>query len=211
MTSKTFYLITPDKKFDADSELVKNLQRVLSAAGEYTLVAEPSNPVALLHVAIGLMTGTSEDVPGTEIDNAAKPEGEEKPAEGEEKPTTDAPAGEEAPPAAGGGDDDFTFESLGIVSLDGELVEAFLNPEATETVLETHDVALSGQRLDYMLNESKFAVYVKTVDGITSQIVEHRITVNSESALAVFRVTESKSEASKPRLIIGSDYKRLFA
>lgn len=211
MSTKKFYLITPEKKFDADSELVKNLQRVLSAAGDYDLVAEPSNPVTLLHVAIGLLSGNEVDLPDSTVvvddeaegDKGTKEEPKDEPKEPKEEP---APA-EEPPKEEVTSAGDFSFESLGKVSLDGELIEAFFDPDAKDSILEIESVNVQGNRLDYRINESKFATYVPVSDGMATQIVEHRITVNNQSALATFQIRG----ASSPRLVIGSDYKRLFA
>lgn len=192
-----------------DDATVKNAIKALEAGGEFEVQVEEPDATSVLHIAIGLLSPTRYGFTGGDASKNGDERKDDKAEEGEELEQEEKGEGADvAPPGS-----DFSFESLGFVTIDGEKVEAFLNPTAKVSVLEATQLNSASNRVDYHLNESKFAFYVQPDgSGLTSPVAEHRIAVNNQSAsatLAVLSLAESKTD--KPRLIVGSDYKRLFA
>lgn len=146
-------IIAPE---EADDD-VKDAVKLLKAAGHDVDTDEPT-PKALLHIVLGLMGPNAYGFgPGygyTVAGGGGTPPAEEDPAT-EEDPAAEEPATEEDP--AAGGDDDFNFESLGMVKVDGELIEAFTF--ASDTSILHVEGLEKGAKTSYTLNESRYTFF----------------------------------------------------
>lgn len=204
--SKKIILITDEPQ----SEAIKNAVKMLATTGDYKVEIETPETANMLHIALGLLSPTRCGFIDHQENDSEKDDADEQ--EDVEIATVEVIPDEEVEVDVDVEDPtDFTFESAGFVSIDGEMVEAFLAPDAETTVLEAANIKANNKRVDYTLNESKFACY-RQVEASAEQSVtaEHRVAVNNEWTLVTVELKESEANA-KPRLIVGADYKRLFA
>ena len=185
---------------EADDD-VKDAVKLLKAAGHDVDTEEPT-PKSLLHIVLGLMGPNGYGFgPGYAYlpgggSNTPPPKDEPAP---EEDPAEE-PAPEEDP-AAGGGDDDFNFESLGTVTVDGELIEAVtFDSETSVLCVESLE---AGAKTTYSLNESVFSFFpadaTKPTLRVEVLVDKHRTSIE----LAI-------KESTKAVLLVGKDLREMF-
>lgn len=187
---------------EADDD-VKDAVKLLKAAGHDVDTEEPT-PKALIHIVLGLMGPNGYGFgPGYAYlpsggTGAPPPKDEPKP---EDDPAAEEPAPEEDPASDAGGDD-FNFESLGTVTVDGELIEAVtFDSETSVLCVESLE---AGAKTTYSLNESVFSFFpadaAKPALRVEVLVDKHRTSIEVP-------VMEAESKAT---LKVGKDLISMF-
>ena len=170
----------------ADEEAIKT---ALEGAGLECKVVEPTAK-NLLHIAIGMV----DDAPAEEP--AEEPAPEETPPE--ETPPEDVPA-EDVPPEE---EVQEGLKSLGLVSVDGEQIQAFESKAETSALLVVGLIA--GAKTTYSLNESTFSFWPANVaqpmQRITVEFNKHRTSLE----------VPIHGAQSTPCLMVGADLRDMF-
>lgn len=191
---------------EADDD-IKDAVKMLKAAGHDVDTEEPT-PKSLLHIVLGLM-GPNAYGFGAGYAYARDTAAEEPPAE--DKPKEDDPEEEAADEAATEegfddgadlGGDDFNFESLGTVTVDGELIEAVTHD--SETSVLCVERLVSGAKTTYALNESSFSFWPASVTK-----PEQRVEVLVDKHRTSVQLPIEESEG-KPTLKVGRDLLSMF-
>ncbi len=163
----------------------------LEAAGVEFKVVEPTAE-NLLHMVIGIV-GDDE-----KPEKEEKPK-EEKPAPTEETPPEDAnkPAPAEEEPVAE------VLKSLGTVSIDGEVIEAFEGKDATSVLFAT--TVAGGAKTTYTLVEGTYSFYPAN-PATPSQ----RLIVEHEKHRTSLELEIRQSATNKSFLLVGADLADMF-
>lgn len=188
--AKIIIIASPD-----DKDSVERAKVLLEADGHDVVIEDPT-PKALTDIMLGLMSKGGFGFGarwGYTQDKEVKPEKEEKP-EDKEKPA-DKPE-----PEAVDVDVDIG-ESLGMVEVDGELMEAFrVNSEHTSVQLPYE---IKAGKVSYQLNESQFAFWsISPTDLTTAMTITHD-GISSSATLKVVRGDVAK-------LLVGRDLSGLY-
>lgn len=188
--AKIIIIASPD-----DKDSVERAKVLLEADGHDVVIEDPT-PKALTDIMLGLMSKGGFGFGarwGYTQDKEDKPEKEEKP-EDKEKPA-DKPE-----PEAVDVDVDIG-ESLGMVEVDGELMEAFrVNSEHTSVQLPYE---IKAGKVSYQLNESQFAFWsISPTDLTTAMTITHD-GISSSATLKVVRGDVAK-------LLVGRDLSGLY-
>lgn len=160
-----------------------------AASIEYQIV-DPK-PSSLLHIVIGMVGDDEED---------------KEPKE----PKEDKPPKDEAPPADEPPDDSDIAsdasavpESLGMIRINGEMVEAF-KANARDSFLNVPSLVM-GAKTSYTINESSFSFWpADTTNPAQRVLVEHNGLATSTE------VQVRKSSTGKASLVVGADIADLF-
>lgn len=175
---------------DDDADAVK--AALDGASLDYDIV-EPT-PSNLLHIVIGMVDG----------DEEPKKEKKEK-KETKDEPPEDTPPEDEVPPPEEAPPEEPKQESLGMVSVNGELIEAF-NARTDTTTLQVKSVKF-GPKTTYQLNESEFSFWSQ--DERTQQVFVSRPASSSSMGLSALNITLKSGDSD--RLLVGKDLIQLFA
>jgi hypothetical protein len=206
---------------EADDD-VKDAVKMLKAAG-YDVDTEEPTPKSLLHIVLGLMGpnaygfgagyayGPGAGSPPPKDDKPPKDD-EDKPDDKDPDDTKDPDAPEEdnadvtddgfADDAGDLGADDFNFESLGPVTVDGQLIEAVTHDSETSVLCVEH--LISGPKTTYMLNENSFSFWPSSVTK-PEQRVEVLVDKHRTSVQLPIQESEGKST-----LLVGRDLRSMF-
>ena len=203
---------------EADAD-VKDAVKLLKAAG-YDVDTEEPTPKSLLHIVLGLMgpnaygfgpgyaygpggggdAGGTKDDPGSKDDPADKPEDDKS----DDTDTTDDAAAAGFDDESGDlGGDDFNFESLGKVTVDGQLIEAITHDSDT-SVLCVQGLT-KGAKTTYTLNESSFSFWPAS---ITDPV--QRVEVIVENKLTSIEIPIKETHEDKSILRVGKDLLPMF-
>jgi hypothetical protein len=190
--AKIVIVAPSDVKSDVDDAV-----KMLRGAGHDVDVEEPT-PKSLLHIVLGLLGPNAYGFgpgyafsPGSEVDDA---DGE--PADSEQA-ADDADAGDDIDVSG----DDFNFESLGQVTVDGELIEAVRVKQPT-SVLRVERL-VGEAKMTYNLNESIFSFWPADVKAPSQRL---SISVNRHSTSIELPV----EQAEKAQLMVGDDIIDMF-
>lgn len=192
---------------EADDD-VKDAVKMLKAAGHDVDTEEPT-PKSLLHIVLGLMGPNAYGFgPGYAYQrdpdaNADDPLADVPPAEDDVADDTETDGGFEGDEGADLGGDDFNFESLGPVKVDGELIEAVTHD--SETSVLCVDRLVKGAKTTYALNESIFSFWPASV-----QKPEQRVEVLVDKNRTSVELPIMESEEGKPVLKVGKDLLPMF-
>jgi hypothetical protein len=118
-------------------------QTALEEAGHEVEVVE-ATAVNLLHMAAGMLEDSGDEEP------AEEPAPEEDPLA---EPAEDAPV-EDIPPT-----EEPKQESLGLVSIDGEFIPAYLDRNTNVPMLHVASLTGQGEKVSYKINESLFSFW----------------------------------------------------
>lgn len=195
-------IIAPD---DAQDD-VKDAVKLLKAAGHDVDTDEPT-PKALLHIVLGLMgpnaygfgAGYGYTPTGPGAGGGSKDDEQEPAPEDDVDPDADAGFDDDAADLGG---DDFNFESLGMVSVDGELIEAVTHN--SETSVLAVDKLITGAKTTYALNESIFSFWPASVTEPQQRV---EILVDKHRTSIEIPIVESEG---KPTLKVGKDLRSMF-
>ncbi|WP_407305206.1 hypothetical protein [Acinetobacter sp.] len=185
---------------DANSD-VTDAVKLLKGAGYDVDIEEPT-PKALLHIVLGLMGPNAYGFgpgyayqPGAGVidDSTSDADDVEANADDTEADDTDVDTG----------GDDFNFESLGMVNVDGELIEAVThNSDVSLLCVEGLNI---GSKTVYSLNESRFTFFPADVAKLASRV---DITVDKHRTSIEIPVQESQGKAT---LKVGKDLRDMFS
>jgi hypothetical protein len=129
--------------FAPEGEDVSAGEQALKDAGHDVEVVS-ATAANLLHLAVGMLEDAGDDEPATEDEMPA----EDEPAAEDEMPAEEMPAEEEPP----------VEESIGNVTVDGEMVPAYMDRKLNFPLLRVVDLTGDG-KLSYNLNESTFTFW----------------------------------------------------
>lgn len=178
---------------DAD---ITDAVKVLKSSGHDVEVEEPTAKT-LLHILLGLFSpgafgfGPEYVVAGGKIDKSEKSE------KGEKEETPEDGGGD------GGGDDDFSFESLGVCTVDGELVEAVRTNDAMSKLVVQELV--NGAKTTYKINESTFSFW-----PIDPQAPAQRVLIEHQKHRAALDIAVQQGSTGKTVLYVGQDLIDVF-
>lgn len=192
---------------DADDD-VKDAVKLLKAAGHDVDTEEPT-PKALLHIVLGLMGPNSYGfgpgygyTPAPSSDTPTDADTPDDPAS-EDPPVDDTSSeGDTSSEDADISNDDFNFESLGVVNIDGELIEA--KTHDSETSVLCVEGIVSGPKTTYALNESIFSFWPANQDKPTQRV---EVSVNEHHASVELPVEKAEGKAT---LLVGRDLLNMF-
>lgn len=190
---------------EADDD-VKDAVKMLKAAGHDVDTEEPT-PKSLLHIVLGLMGPNAYGFgPGYayQRDPDQAPDGtppKDDEPESEDDPLDDVPDGFDDDTADLGGDD-FNFESLGTVTVDGQLIEAVTHN--SETSVLCVEGLVKGAKTTYALNESIFSFWPASADK-----PEQRVEVLVDKHRTSIEIPIEESEG-KSTLKVGKDLLPMF-
>lgn len=181
---------------------VKDAIKMLKAAGHDVDSEEPT-PKSLLHIVLGLMGPNAYGFgsgyaysPGPAADEAVG--GKDEPEPEEDAAVEDGFEGDMGDLGA----DDFNFESLGQVTVDGELIEA-VTIDSDSSVLCVQSL-IKGGKTTYSLNESTYSFWPANVETpaqrVDVQVDKHRTSLE-------IAIQESED---KPVLKVGKDLRSMF-
>lgn len=198
---------------DPKSEAVQNAVKMLSAAhSSITVSAEQLTPVNILAIATGLLSANAgeivdaiphvedpADIPVADIDTSDNADIDSEietaldvDAASSTKPVEDEDASSEDDTGTEDDEVKFNFESLGMVDVDGELIEAFTTAgEPTLFVKSLSESLSEGKKCSYKLNESVYSVWFSE----SAEVPKARVHVNHKLVLAV-KVLESKRDTA---------------
>lgn len=182
---------------DAD---ITDAVKVLKSSGHDVEVEEPTAKT-LLHILLGLFSpgafgfGPEYVVAGGKVD---KPEKSEK-----EEATDDKDDKEEKEETAEDGGDDFSFESLGVCTVDGELVEAVRTNDAVSKLVVQELV--NGAKTTYKINESTFSFW-----PIDPQAPAQRVLIEHQKHRAALDIAVQQGSTGKTVLYVGQDLIDVF-
>jgi hypothetical protein len=167
-----------------------------AASLEYEIV-EPK-PASLLHIVIGM------------VDDEDEEKDEDKDKKDDKEPKGDKPPKDKAPPADEPPDDSdiaadasAVEESLGMIRINGEMVEAF-KQNSRDSFLFVPTLVI-GAKTSYTLNESSFSFWPSNITNPAQRVlVEH----NGRSTSTEVEVR--KSTTGKAFLAVGADIADLF-
>lgn len=180
----------------AGAEDVDDAVKLLKAAGHDVDTEEPT-PKSLLHIVLGLLSPSGYGFgPGYGLGPIGEVPSEDDDEPKDEEPVEDAGADE------GGGDMDFNFESLGTVSVDGELIEAVRTKEETSKLFV--EGLVSGPKTTYALNESIFSFW-----PANEKAPAQRVEVIVEKHRTSIELPIEKATAN-PQLHVGADLISMF-
>ena len=191
---------------EADDD-VKDAVKILKAAGHDIDTEEPTAK-SILHLLLGLCTpsaygfggaytivqGGSDVPPPADDEDKGGKGGKVKDEEPEDTDTSD-----DAPSDDGG--DDFNFESLGQVKVDGELIEAETFNSATSLLCV--ESIITGAKTTYSLNESMFSFWPANPAAPTQRM---EVVVDKHSTSVELPIEES----TKTVLKVGKDLRSMF-
>lgn len=185
---------------DAD---ITDAVKVLKSSGHDVEVEEPTAKT-LLHILLGLFSpgafgfGPEYVVAGGKIDKSEKSE------KGEEKEETPEDGGGDGGGDGGdGGGDDFSFESLGVCTVDGELVEAVRTNDAMSKLVVQELV--NGAKTTYKINESTFSFW-----PIDPQAPAQRVLIEHQKHRAALDIAVQQGSTGKTVLYVGQDLIDVF-
>jgi hypothetical protein len=189
---------------DADED-VKDAVKMLKAAGHDVDTEEPT-PKSLLHIVLGLLGpnayGFGPAYGYREADAPAKEDDAETKGDEEETDTSVTSSDTEAGDAEIS-DDDFNFESLGMATVDGELIEAVtFNSDTSVLCVEG---LTKGAKTTYTLNESTFSFWPSNPEAPAQ-----RVEVVVEKHRTSMEIAVQEAEA-KSVLKVGKDLRGMFA
>lgn len=189
--AKIIIIASPD-----DKDSVTKAKELLEADGHEVVVEDPT-PKALTSILLGLMSKGGFGF-GPRWGYAPEKDEKEDKEEKEDKPEDKAEPEVEVDVDFddGGGVD----ESLGMVEVDGELMEAFRVKSATTSVQLPYE--LSGGRVSYQINESQFAFWVNDPKDVAVSMTLTHAGVSREVSLNVKRGDVAK-------LFVGDDLPHL--
>lgn len=182
---------------DAD---ITDAVKVLKSSGHDVEVEEPTAKT-LLHILLGLFSpgafgfGPEYVVAGGKIDKSEKSEKGEA--------TDDKDDKEEKEETAEDGDDDFSFESLGVCTVDGELVEAVRTNDAMSKLVVQELV--NGAKTTYKINESTFSFW-----PIDPQAPAQRVLIEHQKHRAALDIAVQQGSTGKTVLYVGQDLIDVF-
>jgi len=189
---------------DADAD-VKDAVKMLKAAGHDVDTEEPT-PKTLLHIVLGLM---GPNAYGFGPGYAYQP-GPDSPDEDTSTDDDDTTTDDETDPDASGfdddtadlGGDDFNFESLGPVKVDGELIEAVTHN--SETSVLCVEKMTRGAKTTYTLNESSFSFWPASAEKPEQRV---EVLVDKHRTSLEIPIVESEGKAV---LKVGKDLRSMF-
>lgn len=182
------------------TEDVKDAVKLLKGQGHDVDTEEPT-PKALIHIVLGLL-GPNGYGFGPAYGHTPGPAADEDPDNDDAAAddTVEADPGAEEDVDLSG--DDFNFESLGKVSVDGELIEAV--PFDSDTSVLCVEKLQSGAKTTYSLNESLFSFWPADSAAPTQRVV---IQVDKHRTSAEVPVVEAEDKAT---LKVGRDLIEMF-
>jgi len=190
---------------DADDD-VKDAVKMLKSAGHDVDTEEPT-PKSLLHIVLGLL-GPNAYGFGAGYAYAPGAGAKDEPAKDEEPAKEDPPADDADIDADGFDDgadlggDDFNFESLGTVTVDGELIEAVTHD--SETSVLCVERLVKGAKTTYTLNESSFSFWPASAETPQQRV---EVLVDKHRTSVELPIEESEG---KPTLKVGKDLRSMF-
>lgn len=193
---------------EADDD-VKDAVKMLKAAGHDVDTEEPT-PKSLLHIVLGLMGPNAYGFgPGyayqrdPDLETDVPPPKDDDPKKDDEEPADDENAddGFDDDTADLGGDD-FNFESLGTVTVDGQLIEAVTHN--SETSVLCVEGLIKGAKTTYALNESIFSFWPASAEK-----PEQRVEVLVDKHRTSIEIPIEESEG-KSTLKVGKDLLPMF-
>lgn len=182
---------------DAD---ITDAVKVLKSSGHDVEIEEPTAKT-LLHILLGLFSpgafgfGPEYVVAGGKVDRPEKSEKEEA--------TDDKDDKEEKEETAEDGGDDFSFESLGVCTVDGELVEAVRTNDAMSKLVVQELV--NGAKTTYKINESTFSFW-----PIDPQAPAQRVLIEHQKHRAALDIAVQQGSTGKTVLYVGQDLIDVF-
>lgn len=185
-----------------DDEAIQHALKLLQGNGNYSVTVERPSPASLMAMALGMLSAghLGDPIPDPALDMSQADLTVDVPIDAD---SDGAPDGETETDIEVS-DDEFNFESIGMVDVDGELIEGFYNPKATQTVLYASKKAAGDfGRQTYSLNESAFGFFGKVVDGLAESVTPCSIVRNNKRL--TYPVNISESTKGKPYVVIGSD------
>lgn len=190
-------IIAPD---EADDD-VKDAVKLLKAAGHDVDTDEPT-PKALLHIVLGLMGPNAYGfgpgygfVPGGS--GAAQDDDNDTSGGGDPGPEV-----EDGDEEAAASDDNFNFESLGEVSVDGEMILA--ESVDSDTSFLCVEKLTKGAKTTYALNESMFSFWPANPEAPCQ-----RVEIVHDKHRTSIEIAVQESEG-KPTLKVGRDLIDMF-
>ena len=174
----------------ADGEDATAASAALDAASIDYQIVKP-DPAKILHLVIGMVGSGG----GSDKDDEEKEEKEPKEEPTSEEPPDDSDIASDASAVE---------ESLGFITLNGELVEAFKTADGT-SFLNVADLVV-GPKTSYRLNESTFSFWPASVSHPSQRVlIEHA----GKSTSVEVPVRKSNTKTSS--VSIGADLAELFA
>lgn len=192
---------------EADAD-VKDAVKMLKAQGHDVDTEEPT-PKSLLHIVLGLLGPNAYGFgPAYGYREADAPESTDP--KDEKGDTTVSPEDDTSKSGDDAGaadtelnDDDFNFESLGTVTVDGELIEAVtFNSDTSVLCVEG---LTKGAKTTYTLNESTFSFWPSN-----PEVPVQRVEVVVEKHRTSMEIPVQEAEA-KSVLKVGKDLRGMFA
>ena len=191
----------------SDAEDIDDAVKILKSAGHDVDVEEPTAKT-LLHITLGLFGASAygfgpQYAVGMGGPSPKPGKDDDKPEKDDDAPPEDAEDAEDVGADDTGGGD-FSFESLGTVNVDGELMEA-VRVKGKSTLAIPGLVV--GSRISYTVNESTVSFWP---EDLNQPVARSLVESNGTRVIIDLKLHDS-DKVTKPTLFVGDDLAGLLS